>query len=376
MLSITDAISKLKSYLYVNMDTNENKRKKVVNCGLSGGGYYGYSEIAVLKELEKYKEYVDIKNISGTSVGSIVATLYAINYTPDELMKIMFDLDFDKLIRDTSLPYIKLYSKYGMYEANKLEEEIERLIRVKTNVKLCTFSQVEKNLTIVSTNLNYQCPVLFNKNNNPDMPISKAVRFSVTYPLVMVPKEYNGCLMGDGGLFINYPIIMFENLEETIGITFAAHNENDDGTLKNFISITDVFDYFRSLGLTMSRAAYVSQIKEEHLKRSFIVNIKENISSMQFNLTKEQKQYIYQCGINAVREQVERVLGVKPIPDSPDEQKNPEENKLEPQQTAQESATQSMHIPINTEEVITIVKDIIESHPEMIDKVNNLGIIK
>lgn len=287
------------------------KPKKITCCGLGGGGFYGFAEVAFFKEIENYKEYFDIQNISGVSVGSMVAALYAVGYTADELEKIMFDFDFDKLIRDSMFPYIKLYDSYGMYQACPLEEEIERLIRVKKNTKFCTFSQVKMNLTVIATNLNMQCPRYFNRETTPEFPISRAVRMSISYPLVMAPILFEGDYYGDGGIYMNYPIIMFENkLDETIGVTFSAHNENRDGTLNKRVPINDVYDYIRSLGITMSRAAYVSQIRPQFLDRSIVIKIEQNINCMQFNLTREQKKYIYDCGAKSTREQIEKLLGL------------------------------------------------------------------
>ncbi len=97
-------------------------------------------------------------------------------------------------------------------------------------------------------------------------------------------------------------------LDETIGITFAAHNENRDGTLKTRISINSFSEYVQALGLTMSRAAYTSQVTDKYLKRSIVVHITEDISSMQFSLNKEQKKFIYECGVNAVKEQILAIL--------------------------------------------------------------------
>lgn len=341
-------------------------RKKIKNIGIAGGGFYGYAEVAVLKELENYKEYLDIKNVAGVSVGSIVAALYAVGYNADELTKILFDLDFDKLIKDTMIPYIKLYEKYGMYEASKLEDEIERLIAIKTNIKFCTFSQVEKNLIIIATNLNYQCPVIFSKEYTPDLPISKAIGMSICYPLVMVPKKYNGDFIGDGGEFINYPITLFDDLDQTLGITFASFNENNDGTLKNRIDIKDISDYIKAIGTTMSRAAYISQIGPKHLERSIVVHITENINSMQFNLTKEQKTFIYNCGVIAARERIFEILGAEPcvpvaglVPNIP------------PQVGMQNKYLANVESKLP--EVMDAVKQILSTHPEILQ---NIQIIK
>nr|QZX42939.1 NTE family protein [Mimivirus sp.] len=282
--------------------------KKIKNLSLCGGGFYGYAEIGALKELEKYKQFFDIENISGVSVGSIVAALYAVGYTIDEMTKIVFEMNFDDLIQDNYFTYYKLWEKFGMYDAIKLEQEIERLIAEKTHIKLCTFSQIKINLTIISTNLNYQRAIYFNKINTPDMIISKAVRMSIGYPLVMTPVLFNGDLYGDGGEFINYPITMFKNLDETIGITFANNNENNDGTLKNRIQINTLYEYIVSIGTTMSRSAYIAQITPEYLARSIVINITENINSMQFNLTEDQKKFLFECGIKSVQEQINKII--------------------------------------------------------------------
>ena len=350
-------------------------RRKIHNISLVGGGFFGFAHVAALKEsLERYKEYLDIQHISGVSVGSMVAALFAVGYTPEELTKVMFEFDFDRLIKDSMFPYLKLYEKYGMYEACKLEEEIERLIRIKTNIKFCTFNQIKMNLTIIATNLNWQCPRFFSRENTPDVPISKAVRMSIGYPLVMCPVPFEEDLYGDGGVYMNYPILMFEDcLDETIGFTFSAHNENSNGTLKNRIPINDVYDSIRSMGTTMSRAAYVSQISQKFLDRSIVIHIGQNISSMQFGLTKEQKTFIYDCGSNAVREQMGVLLDLdEPInvpTDATDTIPQPEEKSdtpTNPIQNLMTSVTSAANVKLHNPDTMDAVKVLMAANPQSI----------
>lgn len=295
-----------------HMEKKREKKytKKIRNLGLAGGGFFGFAHVAALKELEKYKNYIDIQHISGVSVGSMIAALFAVGYTADELREIIFKLDFEYLICDTGycLTYYKLYEKFGMYESHKLEQEMERLICEKTHIKNCTFSQLDIDLTIISTNLNLQCPRIFNRQNSPLMVISKAVRMSISYPFIMTPVLFEGDLYGDGGEYINYPITVFDDLEETIGITFAAHNENPDGSLREKIQIKSIYDYIKSVGLTLNRATYTSQITPKYLDRSIIIHITENVNSMQFNLSTQQKQAIYDCGTVSVQQQIHKFI--------------------------------------------------------------------
>ena len=57
-----------------------------IGIALSGGGVRGAAHIGVLKALEEAG--FEIGWISGTSSGSLVATLYAAGYTPDQIGKI------------------------------------------------------------------------------------------------------------------------------------------------------------------------------------------------------------------------------------------------------------------------------------------------
>lgn len=285
--------------------------KKIRNLSLGGGGFYGYGAIGVLKELEKYPDIFDFENIIGASVGGLLAAVYSIGYTIDEITSIMFNIDFNKLIKDNNLSYLNLWNNFGLYNANGLEEYIEKVIRDKTNIKFCTFSQINKNLTIVITNLNYQKPVYLNKENSPDMPISKAVRISMGYPFMMTPILYEGDLCGDGGEFLNYPINYFDDLydiDETIGIKFAANDENHDGTLKKRTEINTIHDYVKSMIMTMTRAAHIYQLSDKHLERSIVVEITLDIESMQFDLTLEQKQEIFNCGVISAQNQLYKFM--------------------------------------------------------------------
>ena len=60
-----------------------------IGIALSGGGIKGAAHIGVLEALEE--ENIKIDYISGTSSGSIVATLYAVGYKPQEILK-MFSM--------------------------------------------------------------------------------------------------------------------------------------------------------------------------------------------------------------------------------------------------------------------------------------------
>jgi len=69
-----------------------------IGLALGGGGARGVAHIGVLRVLEKL--HIPIDYIAGTSMGSIVAGLYACGYTPDQMEKLIGSLPWDTLFRD------------------------------------------------------------------------------------------------------------------------------------------------------------------------------------------------------------------------------------------------------------------------------------
>ena len=63
-----------------------------VGLVLSGGGAKGAAHIGVIKALEENN--IPIDYIAGTSIGSIIGSLYAMGYTPDEMLELLLSKEF------------------------------------------------------------------------------------------------------------------------------------------------------------------------------------------------------------------------------------------------------------------------------------------
>ncbi len=57
-----------------------------LGLAFSGGGVKGAAHIGVLKALLENNIKIDV--VAGTSAGSIVAAMYALGYTPEEMLKL------------------------------------------------------------------------------------------------------------------------------------------------------------------------------------------------------------------------------------------------------------------------------------------------
>ena len=72
-----------------------------IGLALSGGGIKGAAHIGVIQALQEVG--INANMVAGTSIGSIVAALYAMEYTPKEMVK-LFNY-FSKLIFKNSAMY-------------------------------------------------------------------------------------------------------------------------------------------------------------------------------------------------------------------------------------------------------------------------------
>ena len=81
-----------------------------LGLALSGGGIKGAAHIGVMQAFKE--ENIGIDVISGTSIGSIVASLYAMEYTPNEMLK-LFNY-FSKIIFKNSAMYTDTKGKKSL----------------------------------------------------------------------------------------------------------------------------------------------------------------------------------------------------------------------------------------------------------------------
>src|SRR5687768_16390527 len=71
-----------------------------IGVTLSGGGAKGLAHIGILKAIDSAGLKVDY--ITGTSMGSIIGSLYAIGYAADSIEKIIRTVDWDLLLSNQS----------------------------------------------------------------------------------------------------------------------------------------------------------------------------------------------------------------------------------------------------------------------------------
>ena len=276
---------------------------------LAGGGVKGAAHIGALKALKEKK--IPIYCISGTSSGSIVATLYALGYSCDEILNIF--KQYSKKIKYIDLKNIYNITKRfickhefvieGFNTGEIIEKSIDELCN---NKKVYNISDIKNKLLIASVSLNtgkvYFFENLNNRNTYSDEIISinninigKAVRASCSFPGVFCPVKYNGDLLIDGGVRENVP--WKEVKKRGIDTVFCIAFEDEIKNKKNKNIIDSISGAMNLMGRELSNyelngADYILKIKTKEIS---LLDFKEI-------------EYLYNLGYNKTKKYLEKYL--------------------------------------------------------------------
>ena len=257
-----------------------------MNYGIcfSGGGIKGAAHIGAIKALEE--ENLKFNYISGTSSGSIIATLYAAGYSSDEMLK--FFKKYAKKIKyvdpkNILILLINLFIKRKIVIKGFNEGTIiERLLNKELNKKnIRNISDIKKELLIPSIDINTgEINVFISKENRAkyldniiyinNVNIGKAVRASCSYPVVFSPCKIDGKQLVDGGLRENVPwkLTKEKGADKVLSIIFDEE-KNKKNYCKNILEVAS-----NSLGILcheisnydLEGADYLLKIKTEKIQ--------------------------------------------------------------------------------------------------------------
>ena len=194
-----------------------------VGLVMSGGGAKGLAHIGVIKQLEENN--IPIDYVAGTSMGAIVAALYSMGYTPDEMIETLKSDDFQRWYTGSMDQDYMFYFKQNRAAPDlvSLHFNIKDSISVvKPSINLVNAAPMNlgfleifsgytaackgnfNNLMVpfrcVASDVYNKKQVVFSKGNLGD-----AVRASMSYPFFFKPIRVDSVLLYDGGLYNNFP---------------------------------------------------------------------------------------------------------------------------------------------------------------------------
>lgn len=241
-----------------------------IGLSLAGGGVKGAGHIGAIKALQENN--IEISQIAGTSIGSIVASLYAMGYTPEEMLKLF--KYFSKGLLKTDPKYLmsnlrstKSIFGSGVISGQAIEDAMQECARLKgiTNIQdikmpiaiptvdlrtgkkiVFTNRKLDETKYLVEASKSKNCEE--NKEyiavtNNEDegyidnIEIGKAVRASCSYPGVFAPFSYNEYRFVDGGILDNVPTNEVKKLgaDKVLTIKFPPKDVENPRTAVNVL---------------------------------------------------------------------------------------------------------------------------------------------
>jgi NTE family protein len=182
---------------------------------LSGNSTNAIATLGALQRLYEI-EYVSkahLETYVGTSSGSLISTLLAIDYDPIDILSIIC---VNKSYSKVSRLNLANLGYNGLIDFEPIESEMEHFVTSKIGY-VPTLAQVKerfgKKLVYVTYNMTDGEKQYISCDTHPNLPIIKAARMSSTFPFVFSPYEYEGKYYVDGGVVDNFAM----NYAQTIG---------------------------------------------------------------------------------------------------------------------------------------------------------------
>ncbi|QKE50515.1 putative lipid hydrolase [Faustovirus] len=298
-----------------NMDISQYR-----NLVFEGGGVLGVSYCGALEELHRLNILKNITGFAGTSVGSIVAALLACGASYNFIKSELMGLNLAKLTDYTNdykiVNFMNLINQYGLCKGDKLYNWITDMLYKLTGREKITFNDVKKlygtDLYITGTNLSRRSVVYFHHSTHPDMCVRDAIRISTSVPGIFTPVNYNGELMVDGGVIVNLPINVFiKQGDHSAKNTLAFMFIHSDIETRPIAPIAGAIDYFWAVAETALNTNYKQYMHPDDYARTVKIDV-GNISSMNFNITTEQREFLVSQGRESVRSYFAHLYPVKP----------------------------------------------------------------
>jgi NTE family protein len=196
------------------------KKRPKIGIAFAGGGARGGAHVGVLKVLEKLRIPVDY--VAGTSIGSIVAGLYATGLSPEEMEKILKETDWDAAVEDNpsrkeisyrrkedddlylikaelGFSHGKMVLPTGLLDGEKLGILLRKFTLPFSEVH--DFDRFPIPYRAVAADLATGNPVVLSKGD-----IARAMRASMAIAGFFSPVELDGKLLTDGGAARNLPV--------------------------------------------------------------------------------------------------------------------------------------------------------------------------
>ena len=294
-----------------------------VGVVMSGGGAKGLYHIGVLQALEE--SGIPIDYVSGTSMGSIIAGMYAAGYSPEEMRRIVASGVVKQWVsgridpsylpyyrRNTGTPIflsIRLNMKDRpddpnasrfrlpsyLISSNQIDLALADLFGPATTASRRDFDSLMVPFLCVASDMNTRRPVVLRKGD-----MGEAIRSSMSIPLAFKPMKIDTMLLYDGGIYDNFP---WEPLDKEFHPDFLIGSKCTSGN-NDITENSSLVD--QAFSLAMNKTNYYMPEG-----RSLMINRAVNVSMLDFNSADSIIEAGYRdalAQIPALREKIHRIV--------------------------------------------------------------------
>jgi NTE family protein len=262
---------------------------------ISGGSTKGFLFLGSLQYLKDKELIENITNLIGTSVGSIIAYLLCIGYTPIEILVFMSTHNILEKIQNVNM--VSLIQGTGAVSYHHINDGIEKMTIDKIGF-LPTLKDIQnsfgKNLIIVTYNITEDRTEYLNYENYPNIPCLTAIRMSSNIPLVFEHYRYGHSYYIDGGIADNFPIQKADQIgKKIIGINLGTNNKS----INQDITEMDTMEYLYKLLFIPVNNSIQQQINNVS-KNCDIINVtyEKSIKFFDFNIAPSIKMDMFSSG--------------------------------------------------------------------------------
>ncbi|MBI5351592.1 MAG: patatin-like phospholipase family protein [Chloroflexi bacterium] len=186
-----------------------------ITLALGGGGAKGNSHIGVIRRLEK--EGFKIRSVAGTSFGGIVAVLYALGNSPDEIQTIFETVDQSKLYTRGPEDGPSLLGLSGV------RKWLDQVVGEKT------FDDLRIPCAVTAVDANSGSEIMLSEGRLKD-----AILATIALPGIFPTFRMNGWDLMDGGVLNPVPVSIARILSPDLPIIAVVLNDPMDRPVQSY----------------------------------------------------------------------------------------------------------------------------------------------
>jgi NTE family protein len=235
----------------------------------------------------------EIVELCGTSGGALVAAAFASGMSEERMSRLMREVNPAALL-DPNIVFPGLFTWHrnsrGVFSG-------ARILRALRENLPPSFSDCHLPLTVVTFNLELGRHELWSSELTPDADLPLVVRASMSLPLIFdpvalpVPGQKKSYLHADGGIGANFPLNVFGDYEEVIGLRFAP--------ITGPRSIVNKLDM-----ISACIDGLIESTTREHVEDAVHarqIYLRSTGGTLDFNLTQKKIQILEDEGVESVR---------------------------------------------------------------------------